>query len=224
MIKAFGYARVSGKGQIKGDGIRRQESAIKEYASKHGIEILHIYKEKGVSGTIADRPKLAELLVAIEQNGHDAKTVIIERVDRLARDLMVQEAILQDFAKSGIEIVSVHDGDLLSDDPTRTLIRQVLGAVAQYDKAMTVLKLKVARDRKRIREGKCEGRKGYKDGDDRTRDTLREIRRLRRKRKGRVRRTYAEIARILNETGYRSADGKPFTDILVRGIVWRMKR
>jgi DNA invertase Pin-like site-specific DNA recombinase len=42
-------------------------------------------------------------------------------------------------------------------DADGVLIRQVLGAVAQLDKAMTVAKLKAARDRKKARAGKWEG-------------------------------------------------------------------
>jgi len=36
------------------------------------------------------------------------------------------------------------------------LIRQILGAVSEFDKAMTVAKLKGARDRARRQRGKCE--------------------------------------------------------------------
>ena len=223
MPKAYGYIRVSGKGQVNGDGLIRQESTIRDYADKHGIELVEIFAEEGVSGTEADRPELARMLVDLEENGHGIKTVIIERVDRLARDLMVQEFILEDFKKKGFELVSVHDGDdLLSDDPTRTLIRQVLGAVAQYDKTMTVLKLKAARDRKRRREGKCEGRKGY--ADDKHAHVLKEIRRLRRARKGTRRMTYPMVAEKLNEMGYRSAEGKAFNGDMVRGIHFRSRR
>ena len=39
------------------------------------------------------------------------------------------------------------------------LVRQVLGAIAQFDKATTVAKLKAARERKRLAASKCEGRK-----------------------------------------------------------------
>src|SRR5712671_1258954 len=49
----------------------------------------------------------------------------------------------------------------LDDGPTSNLIRQILGAVSEFDKAMTVAKLKGARDRVRRSQGKCEGRKAY---------------------------------------------------------------
>lgn len=47
--------------------------------------------------------------------------------------------------------------------PTSKLIRQIFGA--SFDKAMTVAKLKGARDRARREHGKCEGRKSYAERD-----------------------------------------------------------
>jgi hypothetical protein len=39
----------------------------------------------------------------------------------------------------------------------------MLGAIAQYDRAMTVLKLRAARKRIKATTGRCEGRKPYGD-------------------------------------------------------------
>src|SRR5262249_9801661 len=49
--------------------------------------------------------------------------------------------------------------------PTAVLVRQVLGAIAQFDKATLVAKLRGARNRKREEQGKCEGRKTYAERD-----------------------------------------------------------
>ena len=98
---AFAYLRVSGKGQIDGDGFPRQEKTIRTF-SRGKYEIAEIFREEGVSGTLAERPALAEMLVSLESNGHGIKTVIIERTDRLARDLMIQETILNDFRRIGV--------------------------------------------------------------------------------------------------------------------------
>jgi DNA invertase Pin-like site-specific DNA recombinase len=158
--KAFAYHRVSGKGQIDGDGFTRQLAAIEQYAAGQGITIAHIYREKGVSGTVdgMDRPAWVEMIAAILENG--VRTVIIERLDRVARDLMIQEHIIQDLQRRGIALVSVAEPDLCSDDPTRKLMRQIMGAIAEYDKTMTVLKLRGARQRMRA-NGRCEGAKPY---------------------------------------------------------------
>src|SRR5215831_12346414 len=60
-----------------------------------------------------------------------------------------------------------YEPDLMANDPTRILVRQMMGAVAQYEKSQIVLKLRGARMRKRAKDGRCEGRKpyGYYDGD-----------------------------------------------------------
>src|SRR6476646_2421227 len=127
-IKAFAYLRVSGKGQVDGDGFPRQLAAIKAYAAKNDIKIVKAFQEKGVSGAkdLEDKPALSELMLAL--NGNGVKTVLIEKLDRLARDLMVQESIVADFKRNGFEIISVAERDLCSDDPSRKLIRQILGA------------------------------------------------------------------------------------------------
>ena len=57
--------------------------------------------------------------------------------------------------------MSVAEPDLMANDPTRVLMRQLMGAVAQYDKSQIVAKLRGARMRKRAKEGRCEGRKPY---------------------------------------------------------------
>ena len=208
-MKAYGYVRVSGKGQVEGHGLERQEKAIQDYAEAHDIEVVEFFREEGVSGTLKDRPALAAMFVELETNGHGVKTILIEKVDRLARDLMVQEITIGDLQKNGFDLISVAEGeDLLSEDPTRILIRQVMGAIAQYDKQMTVLKLRAARERKRAKEGKCEGRKGYSEVAP---DILKEVKRLRRKPKGMKRKSYKAIAEELNQQGMLTLMGRAWT-------------
>jgi len=63
--------------------------------------------------------------------------------------------------KRGLTLVSVHEPDLLQDDPTRTLLRQMMGATAQYEKAMLVLKLRGARNRMKAAGGQGEGTRPF---------------------------------------------------------------
>jgi DNA invertase Pin-like site-specific DNA recombinase len=67
----------------------------------------------------------------------------------------------------------------MATDPTRILMRQLMGAVAQYDKSQIVLKLRGARQRMKAKTGRCEGRKPYgmKPGESATRDRIRAMRR-----------------------------------------------
>ena len=57
MTKAHAYLRVSGKGQVQGDGFTRQLKSIREYAAAHGIKIVNVYREEGVSGTYTNKKR-----------------------------------------------------------------------------------------------------------------------------------------------------------------------
>jgi DNA invertase Pin-like site-specific DNA recombinase len=161
VTKAFAYLRVSGRGQVEGDGFTRQLAAIKKYAAEHGVKIVQVFREEGVSGTkdLANRPAFIEMMIALHGDG--VRLVLIEKLDRLARDLMVQETIIGDLRKNGFDLVSVAEPDLLQNDPTRKLMRQIFGAIAEYEREMIVLKLRGARIRQKAKTGKCEGAKLY---------------------------------------------------------------
>ena len=68
------------------------------------------------------------------------KLVLVENLSRFARDLMVQEWILHDLTRKGWQLVSVDQPDLCSNEPSRVLMRQMMGAFFQYEKAMIVAK------------------------------------------------------------------------------------
>jgi DNA invertase Pin-like site-specific DNA recombinase len=226
MEKVFAYLRVSDPSQVEGDGLTRQKLAIEAYAKAHNLEVVEYYREEGVSGTLADRPALARLMVNLEQNGHGVKTVLIERLERLARDLMVQEAIVRDFQKQGFRLVSTTEGpDLCSDDPTRKLIRQVMGAVAEYDRAMTQLKLRAARDRMSARLGRrCEGQKPYGQTPEEQK-VIQRMRAMRRTRcNGTKGMTLQEIADRLNDEGIRTKEGKRWTPTQVFNVVGKKRQ
>lgn len=211
MQKVFAYLRVSDPSQVKGDGFTRQEKAIREYAKANRLMIHTVYKELGVSGTLEHRPVLAEMLVSLEQNGHGIKTVVIEKLDRLARDYMTQEFIVRDFQKQGFNIVSVYEAsDLCGDDATRVLIRQIMASFSQYEKTMIVAKLRASRERIKQRTGKCEGRKGYKETPQ-GREILERINELRQIPKIGKRMTWQQIADQLNEEGIRTIDGSTWS-------------
>lgn len=217
MVKAYAYLRVSSKGQVEGDGFPRQEAAILDYAEKHGFEIAGFFKEEGVSGTTEDRPTLAKMMIDLEDNGHGIKTVIVEKLDRLARDLMVQEAIIRDFKRGGFNLVSSLEGaDLLENDPTRKLIRQVFGAVAEYEKQMLVAKLRAARERKKAKTGKCGGRNGYRELNP---DVLVMIHKL--KNEGF---SLLKIADEMNKRGFKPLIGEKFTSTVISNILTKERK
>src|SRR5579863_5661732 len=141
MEKAFAYLRVSGDSQLDGDGFPRQIGAIKAYAKAHGLKLARVFREEGVSGTIEsmNRPAWSELMATLHSNG--VRIVIVEKLDRLARSLLVQETVIADLQKNGFQLVSAAEPDLMSLDPSRIAFRQMMGVFAEYDKSQIVAKL-----------------------------------------------------------------------------------
>ena len=215
MNRAFAYLRVSGRGQIEGDGFKRQEFAIRSYAEAHGFKVARVFREEGISGAseLNGRRALLELL-AKQANG--AQIVLIERLDRLARDLMVQENLIADIQKRGFRLISVAEPDLLENDPTRKLMRQIIGAISEYEKQMIVLKLRGARQRAKAQHGKCEGRKlyGTRTGEDEVIERMKELRELGI--------SFRRIAAALNTDGVKTRTiGKRWHGSLVSQILKR---
>ncbi len=226
MKKVYVYLRVSGKGQLTGHGFDRQLEAIKSFCQKNRYEIDQVFKEQ-VSGTKgeADRPEFAAMITAILRDGVD--TVVVESLDRLAREYRIQEQLLIYLASKNITLLSANTGEdvtkAITEDPMKKAMVQMQGIFAELDKSLTVKKLRKARERVRKEKGKCEGRKGYRDTEEGAK-ILKEIRLLRRKRKGRKRMTFDRVAETLNERGYRAANGRLFTGNTVKGILHRQQK
>ncbi len=222
-LKAFSYLRVSGRSQIKGDGFTRQAETIYTYAQANRIEVVDQFRDEGVSGTteLSDRDGLAALLDRIDSNG--VRHVLVERADRIARDLMVGEVIISQFRQLGVHVIEAASGnDLTADDgdPTKVLIRQILGAVAQFEKSVIVLKLRAARQRVKRNKGRCEGRRPYGElpGEKETMELMISLRR--KPRSGR-RRSYEDIAQVLNSQERFARGGKPWKAGTIRRIILR---
>jgi len=164
MRKAVAYLRTSSAANVgtDKDSDKRQLAAIRAFAQANGFDVVAVYYDAAVSGAdpVTERPGFMEMLARVVSNG--AKTILVESPDRFARDLAVQLAGHDMLKGMGIALIPATAPDFFTaDTPTAVLVRQVLGAIAQFDKASTVAKLAAARKRKREATGKCEGRKGH---------------------------------------------------------------
>jgi DNA invertase Pin-like site-specific DNA recombinase len=216
-VTAISYLRVSGNGQRFGDGFPRQRDVIARFAKSGGYVLLGEFSDTGISGTteLEDRPGLAALLDRVENNG--IKTVLVENASRLARDLMVQEVIIGRLRAVGIRVIAADSGTDLTvadGDPTRKLIRQVLGAVSEFEKSVLVLKLKAARERIRRAQGRCEGAKAYGTYPGEA-GIVERMRRLRRKPVRGRRASLVEVAATLNAEGFRNRAGREWSARMV---------
>jgi DNA invertase Pin-like site-specific DNA recombinase len=166
------------------------------------------YYDKAVSGAdrIDERLGFREMLQKLAANG--AKTILVESPDRFARDLAVQLAGHDMLKELGISIIPASAPDFFTEDtPTVVLVRQVLGAIAQFDKASTVAKLAAARKRTRESDGRCEGRKSFSE----TRpEVVALAHRLRRRRPKGGQLSLRSIANELAARGFLNERGKPY--------------
>jgi len=163
---ACAYYRTSSATNVGADkdSLKRQQDAVRACAAAHSLEIVHEYYDAAVSGAdpVDTRKGFAAMLAYMLGNG--ARTIIVENASRFARDLIVQETGYQALKAKGIELIAADSPDsFVSDTPTAVLIRQILGAVAQFDKATLVHKLRGARDRKSTKLGRrIEGNPNWK--------------------------------------------------------------
>jgi DNA invertase Pin-like site-specific DNA recombinase len=163
-IAAVAYLRTSSAANVgtDKDSDKRQRAAIVGFAKSNGYHLVGEFYDAAVSGgdPIGERPGFKAMLAKIAGNG--VKTILVESPDRFARDLAVQLAGHDYLKQLGVELVPTSAPDFFTTDtPTAILVRQVLGAISQFEKATMVAKLKAARDRKKAAGGHAYGRYGY---------------------------------------------------------------
>lgn len=225
MSQAFAYLRVSTVGQVQGHGFDRQLDAIQAYAREAGIEIVQVFKEEGISGTAdeTERPAFQELMAAVLGNG--VRTIIVESMDRLARELRIQEALLVYLASKGVNLISARTAENITQavqaDPLKKALVQVQGVFAELEKNQLVRRLKKGRDKTRQLTGRCEGRRPYGDTED-ERAVIRRIRAMRRRRRNGLKgMTLQAIADRLNSEGIPTKDGLHWRPVQIHRILTR---
>jgi DNA invertase Pin-like site-specific DNA recombinase len=231
-MKAVGYLRVSGRNQINGDGFDRQEKSIRSFVEKNGYELTAVYKEHGVSGTTNEqnRPAFQEMITDIIVQGTD--TVIIEGMDRLARELRVQENLCIYIAMKGLNLISSNTGEnitkAMEGDPMKKALIQMQGVFAELEKNQIVRKLSNGRNAARIKNkkngnvtlsglGKCEGRPSYQQTNP---ELIKHAKRLaRRNPKTGKKRSLRVIATELFQLSYTTKAGKAFSANQIKNLL-----
>lgn len=146
-LRLVAYLRVSTVNQVDGYGLDVQRQAITEYARAGGLRIIR-WCDDVASGSLdaLDRDGLACALDAIETGTADA--IIVARLDRLARQLTVQEACLALVWSWEGRAFTADGGEVLADDPDdpmRTAMRQMMGVFAELERAMIAKRLRDGR-------------------------------------------------------------------------------
>ncbi|MGP3942558.1 recombinase family protein [Streptomyces sp. 6N106] len=149
-MRLAGHIRVSTGSRLDGFGLEDQERIVCRWTREHGHRLVKLFVEKAQSGTIAgdERPELATTLLRAEEK--KAQGIIAPNLDRLVRELVVQETALAQCRTHGGRAGMADQGENLPDDPEdpmRTVMRQMMGVFAQLGRGMTVAKLRRGRRR-----------------------------------------------------------------------------
>jgi DNA invertase Pin-like site-specific DNA recombinase len=214
LVEAVAYLRTSSATNVgpDKDSDKRQRAAITAFAKAHGYILVDEFYDAAVSGAdpIGERPGFKGMLDRIAGNG--VRCIIVESPDRFARDLTVQ-LTGHDFLKSlGIALIPATAPDFFTEDtPTAVLVRQVLDAIHQFEKASLVAKLKAARDRQKADKGKCEGRRSYSEARPEVVEMAKQM--------SAQRMSLRKISAALAEQGHLTSGGKPYVASAVQAML-----
>lgn len=146
---AVAYLRVSTDEQHLGPDAQR--AAITAWATREGVSVVAWFCDAGVSGAaaIADRAELLAALAALREHG--AGVFAVAKRDRLARDVMAAAMIDRMVVDAGARVVSAAGEGTDSDDPSAVLMRRMVDAFAEYERALIAARTRAALAVKRSR-------------------------------------------------------------------------
>jgi DNA invertase Pin-like site-specific DNA recombinase len=116
-----GYARVSTDGQTLDDQVAELKAA----------GVTELYREKQ-SGARSDRPRLKRALAALGEGD----TLVVTRLDRLARSTRDLLNILHEVGEKGALFKSLHDTWADTTTPHGRLMLTILGGLAEFERSL----------------------------------------------------------------------------------------
>lgn len=141
----LGYARVSTDSQ----DLTAQTDALVAL----GVPAERVFSDKGMTGTRRDRPGLKSALASCRPGD----TLVVTKLDRLARSLRDATDIAEELTKRGVRLNlggSIYD----PTDPVGRLLFNVLGMVAEFESDLIRARTREGMATAKVR-GKLKGRK-----------------------------------------------------------------
>src|SRR6266545_6358481 len=138
------YARVSSERQRQEQTIQSQTAALRELAEQRDLLVAEefIFEDDGFSGASLQRPALERLRDRAFEGCFEV--LLCHAPDRLARRYAYQVLLLEELARSAVEVIFARGGEQ-SGSPEDELLRQFQGMIAEYERAQI---------RERTRRGK----------------------------------------------------------------------
>ncbi|MEE1124807.1 MAG: recombinase family protein [Acutalibacteraceae bacterium] len=126
-VDAVAYARYSSDGQ-RDESIDAQVRAIKSFAEREGYALIHVYADRGISGTSDNREEF-QRMIEDAKNG-DFQVVIVHKLDRFARNRSDSAIYRNVLEKYGVRLVSVLEN--FDDSPESIILQSVIEGYNEY--------------------------------------------------------------------------------------------
>ena len=225
------YARVSSERQREEGTIASQTAGLRELAGARGLLLAEdlVFEDEGFSGATLTRPALERLRDRAAEGCFEV--LLCHAPDRLARRYAYQVLLLEELARSGVQVVFAREPER-AGSPEDELLRQFQGMIAEYERAQ--IRERTRRGKlHRARTGsqavmsgapygyryikKTDHAEGYWEIDAAQAEVVREIFR----RYTEQNESIAQLARWLSEQAIPTRTGKAVWD---RSTVWAMLR
>lgn len=235
-MNVVGYIRVSTQGQARdGYSLKYQEDEIKAYCKEQDLNLIHIFRDEGISGAKLneealemDRVGLQEMLAHLSSVQIDF--VVVLNTSRLWRTDIVKVLIQRELKRYGCDLKSIEQPfySIHKKDPNDFLVNGLMELLDQYQRLEIALKLTKGRNKK-VKEGgyaggrvtfgytKQKGEKELKIQNGQA-EVVKRLFELKQRYK---RWSLSRLAEALNEEGHKTTQGKAFTKVQVKRILDR---
>jgi DNA invertase Pin-like site-specific DNA recombinase len=162
-MRLVGYVRLSTVEKSDGNRLDNQKAQVRRAAARHGHRIVRWCEDDGLSGALpVDKRPGIDCALSHVRTG-DADGIIVRDLDRLARAVTVQEAILAEVWRwNGVMYTSTSEVPKDDpDDPMRTAMREMMAVFAGLERRMIAKRMRDGRKAKAAKGGHAEGRVGY---------------------------------------------------------------
>lgn len=227
-MKAIGYRRCSTLGQVDGEGLGVQSDKIEGWCRLHGVDLLGIEEDAGISGATVDRPGLKSAIEAALALRGDA-VLVVARLDRLGRSAIDVQVTLRTLMEANVRVVAINDGIDTHSGMGSAIVKLLVGILSTFaELEREVIKTRLLDGRRRAsRENRVYasepafGRRVAEDGRTLVANAAEEsvVRRARELRETGA--SYRSICRQLADEGYSPRRASAWSATVVRRLVIR---